>query len=345
MTPGAPRTLVRAAPVLGAALSIACGGVAPDGSKGATETPAGTASRPSEDGHLAGAAGARLHYRVLGTGSDTVVVLHGGPGAGINSVLPDFAPLAERFTVVFYDQRGGGRSTLPSDTSLLHARYFVRDLEAVRRHFGLERLALVAHSFGSIVAARYAREHPGRIERLVLHGATGPLWSQAVRIARAAPPSPDTALSNRASALLRSLFEGAAEDPVATCEAYEAIVRKLAEARGEHANWKGTTCAAPPEAVRYYYRHTAQFAPSTFAAWDFTSGLEDFAAPVLVVHAARDTVARPAQRAWAAAVPNGRLLLVPRARIAIADRPDLVIPAITTFLGGEWPAGAEAVER
>lgn len=331
--------------MLAAVLAIGCGGGTPDGSEGYAEAPATTATRPSEDGHLPGAAGARLHYRVLGTGSDTVVVLHGGPGAGINSVLTDFAPLADRFTVVFFDQRGGGRSTLPADITLLHARYFVADLEAVRRHFNLERLALVTHSFGSIVAARYAREHPDRIERLVLHGATGPLRTEAARIARAAPPSPDTALSNRASALLRSLLQGTAEDPLATCEAYEAIGRKLAEARGEPTGWEGTTCAAPPEAVRYYYRHTAQFAPSTFGDWDFTSGLEHLAAPVLVVHGARDTAALPAQRAWAEAVPNGRLLLVPRAgKGAIADRPDVVVAAVTTFLGGEWPAGAEAVE-
>lgn len=322
---------------------FACGNdPVPGGAAGGSEA----AAERDSSAFLAGAAGARLHYRVLGSGPDTVVVLHGGPGAGMNSVLPVFAPLAERFTLIFYDQRGGGRSSLPADTSLLHARYFVEDLEAVRRHFGLERLALITHSFGSIVAASYAREHPERVERLVLHGATGPLRSQAARIARASPPSPDTALSHRATALLRSLLQGTAEDPVATCEAYEEIGRRLADARGEPTAWEGSTCEMPAEAVRYYYRYTAQHAPSTFGDWDFTSGLEDLSAPVLVVYGARDSTEVAAQRAWAEAVPNGRLLLVPSAgKGAIAYRPDVVLPAVATFLQGEWPAEAGTGEH
>lgn len=332
-----PSHVVRAAGsmllLLAFASTSACGGEPAPGDGHASS--AATAEDESS-GYLAGAAGARLHYRVLGSGSDTVVVLHGGPGAGMNSVLPDFAPLAERFTLVFYDQRGGGRSTLPADTSLLHARYFVEDLEAVRRHFGLERLQLVTHSFGAIVAARYAREHPDRIERMVLHGATGPLRSQAARIAKSSPPPADTALANRASVLLRALLVGTAEDPVATCREYEAIGRRLAAARGDSATWKGSTCDMPPEAVRYYYRHTAQHGPSTFGAWDFTTGLEEMEAPVLVVYGARDTLAVPAQRAWADAVPNGRLLLVEEAaKGAIDERPDVVVPAVVDFLRGE----------
>lgn len=69
----------------------------------------GTTSPPDEV-YLAGAEGAEIHYRVLGTGTDTVVIVHGGPGAGMETELPDWRPLAEHFALVFYDQRGGGRS-------------------------------------------------------------------------------------------------------------------------------------------------------------------------------------------------------------------------------------------
>lgn len=304
----------------------------------------GTTSPPVE-GYLASAEGAEIHYRVLGMGTDTVVIVHGGPGAGMQTVLPDWEPLADRFVLVFYDQRGGGRSTLPADTSLLHARYFVEDLEAVRRHFGLQRLKLVTHSFGSVLAARYAQTYPGRVERMVFHGATGPRRVDAARLAREAPPSPDTALSRRMSEALGSLLRGTADDPVSTCERYEALGRRLAEARGEPATWRGTTCAAPPEAVRYYYRYTAQLAPRTFG-WDFTTGLEDVDAPLLVVHGERDSAALALQRDWAEAVPRGRLLAVTGAgKGAVSDRPELVLPAVESFLRGAWPADAEAAGR
>lgn len=284
------------------------------------------------DGYLTGAGGAEIYYDVMGEGADTVIVVHGGPGAGMNSVRPDFEPLADELTLIFYDQRGGGRSELPADTSLLRAPYFIDDLDSVRAHFGLERMKLLAHSFGSVLVARYAREHPERVERIVLHGATGPVRDRAARLARMVPPSPDTALSRRAGELLGSLLDGTAEDPAETCREWEAIGRRLAEASGEPARWKSSTCDAPPEAVGYYYEYTAQLVPRTFGAWDFTTGLEGVSAPVLVVYANHDSLAVAEQRAWVEAFPDARLLLVPgTAKGAIAQRPEAVVPAIVEF--------------
>jgi len=284
------------------------------------------------EGFLAGAEGARLHYRVVGEGPDTVVVVHGGPGAGMNSVRPDFEPLAERLTLVFFDQRGGGRSELPADTSRLRARLFVEDLDSVRAHFGLERMNLLAHSFGSVMVARYAQTHPARLRRIALHGATGPVRERAAQLARRTGPDPDTALSRRAGELLGSLLEGTAADPAEACREWEALNRRMAEARGEPVRWRGTSCDAPPEAVGYYFRYTAQLGPRSFGDWDFTDGLGRVSAPVLVVYAAEDSLAAAEQRAWAAAFPNGRLLFVPGTeKVAAAERPDIVLPALIEF--------------
>lgn len=285
------------------------------------------------EGFLAGAEGARLHYRVMGDWPDTVVVLHGGPGAGMNSVLPDMEPLADRLTLVFFDQRGGGRSELPADTSRLRARFFVEDLDSVRAHFGLDRMNILAHSFGSLIVARYAQEHPDRVGRIVLHGATGPVRERAAQLARRAAPSPDTTLSRRAGELLDSLLEGTASDPAATCRAWETLNHRMAEARGEAVRWRGSSCNAPSEAVGYYFRYTAQLAPRTFGDWNFTSGLDNVSVPVLVVYSADDdSLAVAEQRAWSSAFPDGRLLLVPGTdKGALAERPDIVVPAVIEF--------------
>jgi proline iminopeptidase len=302
-----------------------------------------TAAVVADSGFLTGAADARIHYRVLGEAPDTVVAIHGGPGAGMHSIVPDLEPLAKSFTVIFYDQRGGGLSELPADTSLLRAEYFVEDLEAVRRHFGLERMKLFTHSFGSILAARYAKRYPDRVDRMVFHKGTGPDQVAARELARAAQrPAGDDTLAARQTELLGSLLRGEAEAPVETCRAYEEIGRRLAEDRGEPVTWRGSTCDAPAEAVRYYYRYTARWAPRTFGPWDFTTGLEHVTAPLLVVHGGRDSAAISQQRAWASAVPNGRLLIVPEAGpSAWTKRPDVVFPAVETFFAGSWPEGAE----
>src|SRR5262245_33707918 len=79
-----------------------------------------------------------LYYRVLGAGPDTVVVLHGGPGFHHGYLVPALQPLAERHTLIFYDQRGRGRSDWPADsTQLPTADLDVADLEALRAHFRL----------------------------------------------------------------------------------------------------------------------------------------------------------------------------------------------------------------
>lgn len=334
-------------PLLAAALvPVACSGE----DREPASMPDGGGQPPSprivDEGMLAGSGALPLFYRVLGDADDTVVVLHGGPGAGMESVLPSVAPLARDHTVILYDQRGGGRSGLPEDTAALSSRRFVEDLDAVRAHFGLETMALVAHSFGAVLAAEYARTRPDRVERLVLHGATGPNRAEAARSARGAGdpgPAPDTALTRRSRELLATLLSGEAEDPVATCRAYEEVVRTMARDRGDEPSWRGSTCRAPPDAVRYYYRYTARVGARSFGEWDYTEGsLDEVEAPALVLAGADQSAAALLQQeAWAEAYPEGRLLVVPGSgKGAFDEAPEIVFPALTTFFDGSWPPGA-----
>jgi hypothetical protein len=76
--------------------------------------------------------GVRLFYRVFGGGRDTVVVIHGGPGFSMRYFGDHLAPLAKEYTLVFYDQRGTGRSTLVNDPDALSGERFATDLEHAR---------------------------------------------------------------------------------------------------------------------------------------------------------------------------------------------------------------------
>src|SRR5690349_13214473 len=84
--------------------------------------------RPDPSGYVTADDGTRLYYRVVGSAPDTLIAIHGGPGVDLESIAGDFAPLAARHTVIFYDQRGTGRSDLPADTVRLGARRQVDDL-------------------------------------------------------------------------------------------------------------------------------------------------------------------------------------------------------------------------
>jgi proline iminopeptidase len=265
----------------------------------------------------------------------------------MNAFFPDVRPLARNRTVIFYDQRGGGRSTLPADTSLLHARYFVEDLEAVRRHFELERMNLLAHSFGAVLAARYAENYPERVARMIFVGSIGPTRVEAARAARESSKQMDSTTRRRMSETLVPLLEGTAEDAVAVCREYERLLDSMAVARDRAGQWQGSTCDAPPEAVQYYYQYTAQTTPTMFGAWDFTESFRRVRAPLLVIYGAyAEEPVRVQQRAWATAAANGRVLVVPDAgKGALSDRPELVFPAIAMFLEGQWPDGAVSPGR
>jgi len=110
--------------------------------------------------------GVRLYTRRIGVGPP-VVVLHGGPGAHHDYLLPQYDRLAHRRTLLYYDQRGGGRSALARDQPA-GWREHVADLEALRAHWGLNRVTLLGYSWGGLLALLYALEQPERIERLAL---------------------------------------------------------------------------------------------------------------------------------------------------------------------------------
>ena len=67
----------------------------------------------AQNGYATMSDSAKLYYRVMGRGADTIIAIHGGPGLDLESIANDFAVLAAKHTVIFYDQRGGGKSTFP----------------------------------------------------------------------------------------------------------------------------------------------------------------------------------------------------------------------------------------
>ncbi len=110
--------------------------------------------------------GVTLFTRRVGSGP-LVVVLHGGPGAHHDYLLPQYDRLGRGRELFYYDQRGGGQSPVPRETPV-GWREQVADLEEIRQTLGSERLTLCGYSWGGLLAVLYLLEHPGRIERLAL---------------------------------------------------------------------------------------------------------------------------------------------------------------------------------
>jgi len=108
-----------------------------------------------------------LYVRVVGKGQP-VIVLHGGPDFDHSYLLPDLDRLSDQFRLIYYDQRGRGKSAdhvNPNDVTLMSD---LNDLDRVRQHFGLNSVALLGHSWGAVLALEYALRHPTRVSHIIL---------------------------------------------------------------------------------------------------------------------------------------------------------------------------------
>jgi proline iminopeptidase len=113
-------------------------------------------------------AGASLYSRAIGRGHQPVIVLHGGPDFDHRYLLPELDRLADRFRLIYYDQRGRGDSAegvRPEDVTLASD---LEDLDRVRQFYGLDAPVLLGHSWGAVLALEYALRHPTHVARLIL---------------------------------------------------------------------------------------------------------------------------------------------------------------------------------
>jgi proline iminopeptidase len=111
-----------------------------------------------------------LHVRIVGEpdAGAVLIALHGGPGSASDYMLSLEQLACADLAIVTYDQRGTGQSTEP-DEGYSMADY-IADLEAVRQAVGAEQVHLFGHSWGGVVALRYAVAHPQQVKSIILMG-------------------------------------------------------------------------------------------------------------------------------------------------------------------------------
>jgi proline iminopeptidase len=100
--------------------------------------------------------------------------MHGGPGLDHTTLLP-LQPLADQFTLIFYDHRCNGRSEGAEVTSMTWEN-LTADADALRQALGFEKWAVLGHSFGGNVALEYALRYPQSLTHLILMDTGGDQW-------------------------------------------------------------------------------------------------------------------------------------------------------------------------
>ncbi len=251
--------------------------------------------------------GANLRYATRG-GGPPVIFVHGGPGIGATYFLasppvPGFPPLGYRWVV--YDQRGSGRSTGAEHPDSLNFDRFVRDLEEVRAATGRDRVFLMGHSFGGLVALRYAVAYPSRVAGLILldpDPASRDLWMRHAGIIEGRTTDEDRAVMASASGA-----PGWETDPRAL-EIYS--VARMQSYFGNRKAGRALMLGLEHD-VYGNYPATATAVRESLGDWDFFGSLDMVAAPTLILTGDRSIFPKEAHERLRDALPSARLVVLP----------------------------------
>lgn len=108
-----------------------------------------------------------LYHHSIGDGAP-VIVIHGGPGLGCAYLENHLAGLSNKHQVIFYDQRNSGRSALHNDSTQISLASFLKDINVIRKEYGHKKISLIGHSWGGLLAMKYALQFPEQTEKLIL---------------------------------------------------------------------------------------------------------------------------------------------------------------------------------
>lgn len=297
-----------------------------------------------EAGFISTPDGQRLYYQKVGSAPRVVIQ----PGRLF--AFEDFRWLGRHFTLISYDMRNRGRSTLVVDDSAIGFGQDVADVEAVRRHFGVERFALLGYSYLGKIAVLYALEHPDRVDRIVQFGPVPLNFGTEYRPEYVFTVDP---VDPAARARLRALRNDQSyhlTHPREYCEQEWNVVQRptLVGDPSKVDRVVASVCDMPNEWPILMVRHLRlHFEESGMKLVTPPEQIQALATPVLTVHGTRDRNAPVgAGREWSYLLPQGRLLAIDgAAHQAFAEARETVMPAVLEFLNGTWPDAAVKVSE
>jgi len=246
-----------------------------------------------------------LAYRREGSGP--LLVCHpGGPGFS-SRYFGDLAGLGQSFTLTLVDPRGTGGSDRPADPRAYTTEDYVADLDQLRDHLGLERMLLLGHSHGGVVAAAYAVAHPERVEKLVLASTLARFAeeqeAEMVRMMEARADQPWYAEAREAIDREQAGdFDGEEELQELVRLEMPFYFAEYGEDEERYVTWLGEE-RPNPDALRL-------FNSETWPVFDLRPGFRDITAPTLVITGELDFITGPACAADFAAIPKQRTVLI-----------------------------------
>lgn len=283
--------------------------------------------------------GHRFHVQSFGAeDAPVVIVLHGGPGADYRYLL-GLSALADRYRVVFYDQRGSGLSdrTPAQDLSV---QSFVDDLDAFVGAYGKGRpVHLIGHSWGAMLASAYAGAHPHKVASMVL-GEPGFLDQDTLAGVQQGGWPGLRVVVGVAGAWAGKWFVRTGDDPYAREDWFMLKVLPLTQAASQ-CDSKPVQMAAWRFGSPAFHATVGRMMddPAWARSLDFARGLDNYTRPVLFIRGACNRAQGEAhqRRMMARFSPQSapKLVTVEGAgHFMFNDQPEASLAAVRDFLAG-----------
>ena len=262
--------------------------------------------------------GYRMNVEEVGAGFP-LIMLHGGPGMDHSMFRPWLDPLGAELRLLYVDERGQGRSDRV-DPATLSVEAFARDVDLLAEALGLERFALLGHSFGAIVTTWHAIEL-GTAASYVISGGADETNAMLADVEASLE-----ALGERGRPIADS-WE--AEKEVETEEELAELMRVQMpfHFEGEVPPGYGEDTVYSPEVLRH-------FARNGYGDFDYRPDIGRVTRPTLVVVGERDRTTTPrAARALHEGIDGSELVVVPRAgHMSFVEDQAAYLDAVRTFL-------------
>ena len=271
--------------------------------------------------------GVTIWYEVRGSGSGTpLLIANGGPGMDHSYLHCSDAwdRLAQGRKVIYYDQRGNGRSGAIDDSVPCGVAEQIADLDALRAHLGLERVDLLGHSWGGYLVMAYAARHPEHIAHLIIADSAAPKINDTAFLFRQIYPE----VTAREDALQFDVELGDPEAITADLREYFRMIYVSPEVlAAEMARFP--TFVFTQKINKKVWQDATRF--------DLNPELPGFKMPTLVVTGRYDFNVAPSI-AWGIhrAIPGSQFAVFEKSgHLPFCEEPDAFVKRVGAFLGGK----------
>lgn len=249
--------------------------------------------------------GTKIYTTTIGTG-EPLVVVHGGPGLAHNYLFEPFSQLADRYTLIFYDQRGCGKSEAFKSMDTVSMDVMVEDLEGIRKAYNYAAVNLAGQSWGALIALNYTLKYGEKVKNLLLlepaPGSSEYLTQVQKRIIER--------LSESDKKTLASL----AQSPLLRSDA--AVFQQFMTVR-TNAYFHDSTFARLPRfayfdtmLVRKFFSSSAMFS-SYLMKYDLYAALGSIETPTLIVHGEEDVIPTTAITRLGTSIRRAEMHIIP----------------------------------